>query len=89
MSRRKPMAALAAVTAAIAVAVPTASASAATTERTVSPRQFAIPPAFGAGSLYCDVLVGELRLAAATGNIWLENGLGAVLLYSGCGGAAI
>jgi hypothetical protein len=89
MSRRKPMAALAAVTAALAVAVPAASASAAPTERTVSPRVFVTPNLFGSGSLYCDVLVGELRLAAATGNIWLENGLGSVLLYSGCGGAAI
>jgi hypothetical protein len=87
MSKRKPLAALAAITAAVAVAVPTASASAATTERAVSPRQ--IGSAFGAGSLFCDVLVGEIRFAAATGNIWLENGLGAVLLYSGCGGAAI
>jgi hypothetical protein len=89
MSRRKPLAALAAVTAAVAFAVPTASASAATTERTVSPRQAITPTVFNPGSLYCDVLVGELRLATASGNIWLENGLGNVLLYSGCGGAAI
>jgi hypothetical protein len=89
MFRRKPLAALAAITAAVAVAVPAASASAATTERTVSPRQIGTPTLFGPGSLYCDVLVGELRFAAASGNIWLENGLGAVLLYSGCGGAAI
>jgi ABC-type enterochelin transport system permease subunit len=89
MSRRKPLAALAAITAAVAVAVPAASASAATTERTVSPRQIVTPAPFGAGSLYCDVLVGEIRLAAATGNIWLENGLNAVFVYSPCGGAAI
>jgi hypothetical protein len=87
MSRRKPLAALAAITAAVAVAVPTASASAATTERAVSPRQ--IGSAFGAGSLFCDVLVGEIRFAAATGNIPLENYLGEVLVFTPCGGAAI
>src|SRR5258705_9417534 len=69
MSRRKPLAALAAITAAVAVAVPAASASAATTERTVSPGQIGTPTLFRAGSLYCDVLVCELRFPFATGNI--------------------
>jgi hypothetical protein len=89
MFRGKPMAALAAVTAALAVAVPAASASAATTERTVSPRQVVIPPAFGPGSLYCDVLFGELQLATDTGNLLVANALSNVFVDTGCGGAAI
>jgi hypothetical protein len=89
MSVRKPMAALAAVTAALAVAVPAASASAATT--TPAARGAFIPPTGGlvAGSLPCQVLVGELRFASLERNIWLEDYLGNVFVYSGCGGAAI
>jgi hypothetical protein len=79
MSRRKPLAALAAVTAAVAVAVPTASASAATTA----------PIVFGPGSLYCEVLHSELMAAGDSGNIVMADYLGEVFVYSGCGGAAI
>jgi hypothetical protein len=83
VSTRKPLAVLAAATAAVAVAIPTASASAAPT------RQIAVPPAFGAGSLYCDVLHSELMVAGDTGNVVMENYLGEVFIYSGCGGAVI
>jgi hypothetical protein len=87
MSVRKPMAALAAVTAALALAIPSASASAATT--TPAAHTGWIGPGLVAGSLPCQILVGELRFASASGNIWLENYLGNVFVYSGCGGAAI
>jgi hypothetical protein len=89
MSRRKPLAALAALTAALAVAVPAASASAAPTERTVSPRQFVIPPVFGPGSLYCDTVYFQLKVAGETGNILAETVLGNLFVDTGCGGAAI
>jgi hypothetical protein len=88
MSPRKPLAALAAVTAALALAVPASSASAATT--TPAAHRF-IGPGAGlvAGSLPCQILVNELRFASLSGNIWAENYLGEVFVYSGCGGAAI
>ena len=82
MSRRKPLAALAAVTAALAVAVPTASASAATT----APARTAY---FAPGSLVCRILIQDIRWATMTGNIALDAVLGRVAQYSGCGGAAI
>jgi hypothetical protein len=85
MSRQKPLAALAAVTAALAVAVPAASASAATT----APAVRTAPTLFGPGSLYCDVVYGQLRLAGASGATLYENYLSNVFVYSGCGGAAI
>jgi hypothetical protein len=78
---------LAAVTAALALALPSASASAATT--TPAAHTGWIGPGLVAGSLPCQILVGDLRFAFATGNVWAENYLGEVLLYSGCGGAAI
>jgi hypothetical protein len=81
------MAALAAITAAVAVAVPAASASAAPTERTVSPRQAV--GLFAPGGLYCDAVYTELRVAGASGNMWLTNYLSNVFVDSGCGGAAI
>jgi hypothetical protein len=87
MSRRKPLAALAAVTAALALAVPAASASAATTVPTAS-----IGVSGGglvAGSLPCQLLVGQLQFAEQTGNTVYANVIANVLLYSGCGGAAI
>jgi hypothetical protein len=88
MPRSKPLAALAAVTAALALAVPAASASAATTAPAV--RSTSIGAGYlGAGSLGCQFLVGQLRFAALTGNVPAENFLGEVLVYSTCGGAAI
>ena len=88
MSRSKPLAALAAVTAALALAVPAASASAATTAPAVRPTSIGVGY-LGAGSLSCQILVGQLRFAALTGNVPAENFLGEVLVYSTCGGAAI
>ena len=78
MSRRKPLAALAAVSAAVAVAIP-ASASAAP----IAPIAYA-PPA-----LLCQSLVVQLRAAQAVGNPLLADLLGQTLMDIGCGGAAI
>jgi hypothetical protein len=89
MSQRKPLAALAAITAALAVAVPAASASAATTAPAVRTASIGVGGRLVSESLPCQILVGELRFAALTGNVPAENFLGEVLLYSGCGGAAI
>jgi hypothetical protein len=85
MSRRKPMAALAAVTAAVAVALPTASASAAP----IVPAVPAAPILFGPGSLYCNVVYNDLRLALATRSVLAADFLSNVFVYSHCGGAAI
>jgi hypothetical protein len=76
MSRRKPLAALAAVSAVVAVAMPTASASAA-------PIAYA-PPAF-----LCQSLVLQMQGAQAVGNPLLADLLGQTLMDIGCGGAAI
>jgi hypothetical protein len=88
MSRRKPMAALAAATAALALAVPASGASAAPpVARTAGP--------FGAhgpaipGSLPCQSLIRQVRFSLATGNTPLANVFSNVFIYSGCGGAAI
>ena len=78
MSHRKPMAAVAAVTAALAIAVPAASADAATPSVGLQP-----------GSLACQFLFNQVRFAAATGNIAFESIASNVFVYSGCGGAAI
>jgi peptidoglycan/LPS O-acetylase OafA/YrhL len=80
MSRRKPLAALAAVTAALALAVPAASAGAATFPTTVA----YTPPVY-----LCSLLVFQLRAAEATGNTLMANLLGQTLMDVGCGGAAI
>jgi hypothetical protein len=91
MSRHKLGAALAAVATTVAVALP-AGASAATTT-TIPP--ITIPPftiGLGAGyvqSVMCPILVSQLQLATATGNTLGANLIANVLLYSGCGGAAI
>jgi hypothetical protein len=88
MSRRKPLGALAAVIAALALAVPVAGASASTTApaRTASfGAGFRLP----AGSLPCRIMVRELRFAMAVGNTGFANYIARVLQYSGCGGAAI
>jgi hypothetical protein len=85
MSRREPLAALAAVTAAMAVALPTASASAVP----VAPAVPRAPILFGPGSLYCNIVYNDLRLALATRNVLAANFLSNVFVYSHCGGAAI
>ncbi|MDX6449992.1 MAG: hypothetical protein QOH16_41 [Gaiellaceae bacterium] len=86
MSRHKPIAALATIATALAVALP-ASASAATTTVPTIP-----PITVGAGyvqSVVCPILVTQLQLAMATGNTLGANLIANVLLYSGCGGPAI
>jgi hypothetical protein len=85
MSRRKPLAALAAVAGALALVVPAASANAATT----APTARTAFVAFGPDSLYCRVLYSELVVAGNTGNVPLTTFLGNVFVYSHCGGAAI
>ena len=85
MSRRKPLAALAAVTASLALVVPTGSASAAPT----APAVRTASVAFGPGSLYCQVLYNEVRAASATGNVFWTSYFSNVFVYSHCGGAAI
>jgi ABC-type sugar transport system substrate-binding protein len=88
MSRRKPIVALAAVATALAVALPASASAATTTVPTIPPITFGI----GAGylqSVVCPILVSQLQLAEATGNTLGANLIGNVLLYSGCGGAAI
>jgi hypothetical protein len=85
MSLRKPLAAFAAVTAALALAVPAASASAATTAPAARPASIGLV----SGSLPCQILVGQLRFAELSRNTVYANAIANVLLYSGCGGAAI
>ena len=87
MSRRKPLAALAAVTAALALAVPAASASAATTVPAV--RTASIGGHLVSGSLPCQILIAQIRFAVLTRNTVWANVLSNVFIYSGCGGAAI
>jgi hypothetical protein len=85
MSQRKPLAAVAAVTAALALAVPAASASAATTAPPVPTASIGL----ASGSLTCQLLVYQLRFAELSGNILWANSVARVLQFSGCGGAAI
>jgi len=93
MSRHKLGAALAAVATTVAVALPAGASAATTTVPTIPP--LTIPPisiGLGAGyvqSLICPILVSQLHLAVATGNTLGANVIANVLLYSGCGGAAI
>jgi hypothetical protein len=92
MSRAKPLAALAAVTAALALAVPPAGASAGPAVRTASAGfgGHLLPGTGGfvPGSLPCRILVYQLQAAVLSGNTPLANFISLVLLYSGCGGAA-
>jgi hypothetical protein len=89
MSHRKPLAALAAVTGALALVVPTASASAATFgPGPVVPRPI-VSPVYTPSALVCSGLVYQLRFAELTGNPILANAIGATLMDLGCGGAAI
>ena len=89
MSHRKPLAAVAAVTAALALAVPAASASAATFgPGPVVPRPI-VSPVYTPSAALCSMLVYQLRAAELTGNPILANAIGATLMDMGCGGAAI
>jgi hypothetical protein len=89
MSRRKPLAALAAVTAALALAVPAANASAATSAPAVRTASIGVRGGLVSGSLPCRILIGQLRFAELSGNTVWANVLSNVFVYSGCGGAAI
>jgi hypothetical protein len=97
MSRRKPLAALAAVTAALALAVPAVSASAATTTPVARTAFIGVDGVFPfivggrlvPGSLPCQILIGKVRFALLLGNPALANLYSLVFIYSGCGGAAI
>ena len=90
MSARKPLAALAAGTAALALVVPAASASAATfgPGPVVPPRPI-ISPVYTPSSVLCSMLVLQLRAAQGAGNPYLANALAGTLMNMGCGGAAI
>jgi hypothetical protein len=85
LSRRKPLAALTAVTAALALVIPAASASAATPAAPVHTASIGLV----AGSLPCQILIDQIRFAALSGNTLGETVLSNMFVYSGCGGAAI
>ena len=89
MSRQKPLAALAAVTAALALAVPAESASAAPAAHAVPTPWVGLDGRLVPGSLPCRLLVNEIRFASLSGNLLWANVLSNVFVYSGCGGAAI
>jgi hypothetical protein len=82
MSRLKPLAAAAAATATLALAAPAANAN-------------AFSPSIGAGgrltpgSLPCQILIAQVRVADASRNTAWESLAGNMFVYSGCGGAAI
>jgi hypothetical protein len=80
MSRRKPLAAFAAIMAALAVAVPAASASAATTAPAVGTTLIGFP-VFGLTNPTCPILVRLLQHAALSGNQALANVFSIQLLY--------
>ena len=83
MARRKPMAGLAALMTAGALAVPAASASAQIAPNPLSP----IP-----GTPYyatCHGLVNQVQFALAVANPQLANAYALTFIYLGCGGAAI
>jgi spermidine/putrescine-binding protein len=83
MHRRKSLPALAAVTAVLALAVPAANASAATTTANVGTASSAIDPTA------CQLLVFTLQGAQFFQQAGLANVLSNVSIQSGCGGAAI
>lgn len=87
MSRRKPMAALAAATAAVAIAIPASGASAATPVARNAP--FGAHGLYEPGSPSCQLLVRRVRFFSATGVMPAANLFSNVFVYSGCGGAAI
>ena len=80
MFRRKLIAGVAALTAAGAIAIPAASASA-------QPVPVACGGEYQCG--FCRALVGQIQFADATGNLAWASVLGNVFVYSHCGGAAI
>jgi hypothetical protein len=80
MKRLTPLAAIAATTAALAFSVPATSAEAATPTPA---------PALVSGSLPCQLLVSQIRLAVAFRFNGLATVLSNVFIRSGCGGAAI
>jgi hypothetical protein len=80
---------LAAVTAALALAVPAGSASAATTPPAAHTAHIGVGARLAPGSLPCRILVAEIGRAVSTGNTLWANLLSNVFIYSGCGGAAI
>jgi hypothetical protein len=85
MSPRKPLAALAAVTAAVAVAVPTTSASAAVPAPVPAPHLVPFtPPAF-----LCNALAVQVGVALRAGNPILAGLLVRTSVLIGCGGAAL
>jgi hypothetical protein len=80
---------MAAVTTALALAVPAASASAATFgPGPVVPRPV-IGTAYTPSAVLCSMLVYQLNAAELTGNPILANAIGGTLMDMGCGGAAI
>jgi hypothetical protein len=89
MSRRKPLAALAAVTAALALAVSAGSASAATTAPAARTASIGVSAGLAPGSLPCVILVRQIQFALLVRNPLWANVLSNVFVYSGCGGAAI
>ena len=84
MSRSKSVAALAVVTAAIAVAAPTADAATAPVAPFAAPTFRLLP-----GSLPCQLLIGQVQLAYASGNLAYASVVSNAFIRSGCGGAAI
>jgi hypothetical protein len=86
---RKPLAAVAAVTAALALAVPAASASAATFGPGPAIPRPIVSPVYTPSAALCSMLVFQLNAAELTGNPILANAIGATLMDMGCGGAAI
>jgi hypothetical protein len=90
MSPRKPLAALAAATATLALVVPTASASAATFgPGPVVPPRPVVSHVYTPSTVVCSMLVYQLNAALRAGNPILANTIGNTLMYMGCGGAAI
>ena len=89
MSQRKPLAALAAVTGALALVVPAASASAATFGPGPVVPQPVVSAAYTPSAALCSMLVFQLNAAELTGNPILVNAIGGTLMDLGCGGAAI
>lgn len=79
ISRRNSLAAVAVVTAALAVAGPAASASAATTTRAVTLDPYALAPL--CGTVLVPALLPQFYAAEATGNMVLANIIARQLSY--------
>jgi hypothetical protein len=90
MSRRTPLAALVALTAALAPAVPVASASAAPRAQALHASTIGLPGGpLVPGSPPCVFLIHQIQFALLVHNPALANFWSNVFIYSGCGGAAI